>query len=91
MKDIFKNEKYMPVLGLICAFGWSLAYPFIKIGYAEFGINDIPGKIFFAGIRFLLAGLLGVVFAALLLGEALKWQYFVAIFMVASGIFVTNR
>ena len=55
MKDIFKNEKYMPVLGLICAFGWSLAYPFIKIGYAEFGISDIPGKIFFAGIRFLLA------------------------------------
>ena len=46
MKDIFKNEKYMPVLGLICAFGWSLAYPFIKIGYAEFGISDIPGKIF---------------------------------------------
>ena len=52
----------MPVLGLICAFGWSLAYPFIKIGYAEFGINDIPGKIFFAGIRFLLAGLLVVIF-----------------------------
>ena len=26
-----------------------------------------------------------------LLGEALKWQYFVAMFMVASGIFVTNR
>ena len=62
MKDIFKNEKYMPVLGLVCAFGWSLAYPFIKIGYAEFGINDIPGKIFFAGIRFLLAGLLVVIF-----------------------------
>ena len=34
---------------------------------------------------------LGVVFAALLLGEALKWQCFVAMFMVASGIFVTNR
>ena len=62
MKDIFKNEKYIPILGLICAFGWSLAYPFIKIGYAEFGISDIPGKIFFAGIRFLLAGLLVVIF-----------------------------
>ena len=33
----------------------------------------------------------GVVYAKLLLGEAMKWQYFVAMFMVASGIFVTNR
>lgn len=33
MKKLFENEKYMPVLGLICAFDWSLAYPFIKMGY----------------------------------------------------------
>ena len=41
--------------------------------------------------QYALIPVLGVVFAALLLGEALKWQYFVAMFMVASGIFVTNR
>lgn len=33
---------------------------------------------------------LGVFFAALLLKEALKWQYFLAVVMVALGIFVNN-
>lgn len=33
---------------------------------------------------------LGVIFAALLLGEELKWQYFIAVGMVACGIYLVN-
>ena len=58
MKSIFKDEKYSSILAFICALGWSLAYPLIKIGYQEFGIDsaDLGGKILFAGIRVFLAG-----------------------------------
>ena len=34
---------------------------------------------------------LGVIFAALLLHEELKWQHFLAVFMVAGGIYFVNR
>lgn len=60
MEEIFKNGKYKSLLAIFCAVGWSLAYPFIKMGYKEFQIasTDLGGKILFAGIRFLFAGLL---------------------------------
>jgi drug/metabolite transporter (DMT)-like permease len=46
---------------------WGSAYPAIKTGYAMFSIdaNDIPTKMVFAGYRFVLAGLLLLVFAAM--------------------------
>lgn len=60
MDKIFMDSRYKSILAIFCAFGWSLAYPFIKIGYREFQINsdDLGGKIIFAGIRFLFAGIL---------------------------------
>lgn len=60
MEEIFKNSRYKSIMAIFCAFGWSLAYPLIKIGYREFQITsgDLGGKILFAGIRFLFAGLL---------------------------------
>lgn len=60
MEEIFKNSRYKSILAIFCAFGWSLAYPLIKIGYQEFQIAsaDLGGKILFAGIRFLFAGML---------------------------------
>lgn len=60
MEEIFKNSRYKSILAIFCAFGWSLAYPLIKIGYQEFQIasTDLGGKILFAGIRFLFAGML---------------------------------
>ena len=33
---------------------------------------------------------LGVIFAALLLKEELKWQYFIAVVMVACGVYLVN-
>ena len=58
MEQIFRNSRYKSILAIFCAFGWSLAYPLIKIGYQEFQIAsaDLGGKILFAGIRFFFAG-----------------------------------
>lgn len=67
MEELFRNKKYKSILAIFCAFGWSLAYPLIKIGYKEFQISsaDLGGKILFAGIRFLFAGILVTVFCCL--------------------------
>lgn len=64
---ILKSEKSQPFLASFCAFGWSLAYPLIKLGYSEIGIssNDTGSKIMFAGIRFFAAGLLVILISAL--------------------------
>ena len=63
---LFRNEKLRPLLAILCALGWSLAYPFIKLGYGELQIDsaDLGSKILFAGIRFFAAGLLVLAFSA---------------------------
>ena len=63
---LFKNEKLRPLLAILCALGWSLAYPFIKLGYGELQIDAayLGSKILFAGIRFFAAGLLVLAFSA---------------------------
>lgn len=63
--SIFKNKKIVPVLAFLCAAGWSLAYPLIKLGYSNLNVasDDLGSKIRFAGIRFLLAGILVIIFA----------------------------
>lgn len=63
---LFRNEKLRPLLAILCALGWSLAYPFIKLGYGELQIGsaDLGSKILFAGIRFFAAGLLVLAFSA---------------------------
>lgn len=61
--SIFKNKKLRPVFASLCALGWSMAYPLIKIGYSEFGIavSDLGSKILFAGVRFFTAGTLVII------------------------------
>ena len=50
VSGVFRKERMRPFLAAFCAVGWSLAYPLIKVGYAELGItqNDLGGKILFA-------------------------------------------
>ena len=64
VNSIFQSKRYQSILAIICATGWSMAYPLIKVGYRIFRISsdDLGGKLLFAGIRFLLAGLLVTVF-----------------------------
>ena len=47
-------------LALLCCLLWGSAFPSIKVGYALFDISadDSYSQIFFAGIRFFLAGIM---------------------------------
>jgi hypothetical protein len=50
MNRIFQNRRYKPFLAVLCAAGWSLAYPLIKMGYSRFSIDsdDLGGKLSFS-------------------------------------------
>lgn len=57
----YLNKLWAVVLiAFICCALWGSAFPMIKIGYVQFGITESgPGaKILFAGVRFILAGIL---------------------------------
>lgn len=55
-----KNYKVAAALAILCTLLWGTAFPFIKVGYAEFGIesSDIGSKLLFAGSRFTIAGVM---------------------------------
>ena len=63
----FSRHKVVILLACLCCLLWGSAYPAIKNGYALFAIapDDIPSKMVFAGYRFVCAGLLLLVLAAL--------------------------
>lgn len=62
---LFTNKKFVFFGATVCCLLWGSAYPAIKNGYALFHISpdDIPSKMVFAGYRFLLAGILLLIFA----------------------------
>lgn len=61
------------LLACLCCLLWGSATPAIKIGYEWFGIGagDIASRILFAGVRFILAGILTAIFGSLIAGKAL--------------------
>lgn len=65
--SLFTNKKFVWMGAAFCCLLWGSAYPAIKNGYEIFQIatDDLPGKIVFAGYRFIIAGLLLLAFAVL--------------------------
>jgi len=65
--SLFTNKKFAWMGAAFCCLLWGSAYPAIKNGYEIFQIatDDLPGKIVFAGYRFVIAGLLLLAFAFL--------------------------
>ena len=61
------------ILALLCCFLWGSAFPSIKTGYQLFqiGADDTASQIFFAGIRFTLAGILVVLVYSIANGKVL--------------------
>lgn len=61
------------LLAILCCLLWGSATPAIKIGYEWFGIgtSDIASRILFAGVRFILAGVLTVIFGSIIAGKTL--------------------
>lgn len=64
------------LLACLCCLLWGSATPAIKIGYEWFGIGagDVASRILFAGVRFVLAGILTVIFGSLIAGKPLLPQ-----------------
>lgn len=67
VSQFFSRPKVVILLATLCCLLWGSSYPAIKNGYALFHIaqSDIPGKLIFAGYRFVLAGMLLLAIAAM--------------------------
>lgn len=65
MESIFRRPLWVSLFALTAAVVWGWAYPFIKLGFAEFAITpDMTGsKMLFAGIRFFLSGVIVLLMA----------------------------
>lgn len=76
MKANLSDKRVVLLLAMVCCFLWGSATPAIKIGYQVFRIDggDTQSIILFAGIRFLTAGLLVVLFQSLLQKRFLRPQ-----------------
>lgn len=61
------------LLAMLCCLLWGSAFPFIKLGYRELGIaqTDSFSQLLFAGVRFILAGVLAVLIGSLVQRRAL--------------------
>lgn len=78
--SLFTSKKFVFFGATFCCLLWGSAYPAIKNGYQLFNISpdDIPSKMVFAGYRFLLAGLVLLLFALAsgkAIGRLKKGQY----------------
>lgn len=62
--NLIKEKRWAIIFSLMAMLLWGSAIPLIKLTYIEAGIlpNDPGGKIFIAGIRFFMAGLLTYIY-----------------------------
>lgn len=73
-KQILLQKPIVVCLGaMICCILWGSAFPSIKIGYAlyEISSDDIASQLLFAGLRFLLGGILTIVISSFLSRQVL--------------------
>lgn len=63
-KPIWTRPAVVILAALFCCFLWGSASPSIKIGYKWFDIqaDDAAGRILFAGVRFMIAGMMVIAF-----------------------------
>ena len=64
-KSIFQKPFWVVTFALSAAISWGWAYPLIKLGFEEFGIQQsmTGSKMLFAGIRFFISGMLIIAIA----------------------------
>lgn len=67
MNKYLENRVIACILAVFCTLLWGTAFPFIKLGYQSFQIaeSDIGAKLLFAGLRFLIAGIMVYIFSVL--------------------------
>ena len=66
-EKIFTKPILVVVIATFCCVLWGSAFPCVKIGYNYFNIgsDDIFSQMLFAGVRFLIAGILIVAFGSI--------------------------
>jgi len=64
--NILTNKFIVCIIAVICCGLWGSAFPFVKIGYELFDIKDTASQIFFAGLRFSIAGIMTVIIGSVL-------------------------
>lgn len=72
--EIMQKIAVVVILATICDLLWGSAFPSIKVGYNLFQINssDTATQIYFAGLRFTLAGILVILFMSIVKGQFLR-------------------
>lgn len=72
-KNFITKPLGIGLLACLCCLLWGSATPAIKIGYEWFGIasGDIASRILFAGVRFIIAGVLTAIFGSIIAGKPL--------------------
>ncbi len=63
---VFSNKFVVCIIATICCGLWGSAFPYVKIGYKLFDITDTASQIFFAGLRFTIAGIMTIVIGSIL-------------------------
>jgi len=73
LKDVLTKKWIVISIAVFCSILWGSAFPVLKVGYAELQMdpNDTVAKIVFAGMRFMLAGLILLVGILLVNRESL--------------------
>lgn len=86
---LFKEKKYYIPIILIVMFLWGSAFPVLKLSYKEFAVNnaDYFIKIYFAGIRFFIAGLFVFLYVRLFVKEVIDFKKLDYKFLVILSLF----
>lgn len=93
MKKWISKKSNAILLALFCMFLWGSAFPVLKVSYREMGIvgSDYLSKIWFAGLRFLLAGLIVLVIGYLVQPKKMvfprsRWKFFLLLALIQTAL-----
>ncbi|WP_085991065.1 DMT family transporter [Oceanobacillus senegalensis] len=91
MKGMFQNKWSVIGIAVFCSILWGSAFPVLKVSYEEFQMapDDVIAKIVFAGMRFLLAGIIVLVFLLLINPKSLLVTCRQFAVLILLGIFQT--
>lgn len=90
----FQRKRVIVLLAVLCTFLWGCAYPAVKLGYRLLGIpsGDMAGQMVFAGLRFSLAGIAGLILSLMLRrkmplpAEKSQWNGILLLGILQTGI-----
>lgn len=92
MEKIFQNKKTAILIALFCMFLWGSAFPVLKISYSQMNIapTDYMSKIYFAGLRFFLAGIIVIFYGKFITKEKVNLKDIDFKFLLLIGLVQTT-